>query len=73
MHSQHPPAADYQPQAGDLVTRLEGGLLVCIPPERQLTQWRGPNPYESRRRQPLGLKELGRMSMNTKAPGRKAA
>lgn len=45
---------DYIPQPGDLYARLESGAVVFVPLERQLTCWRGPNPYEGQRQQPVG-------------------
>lgn len=53
----HPIAAmagDYKPQPGDLYAPLEDGTVVFVPPERQLTCWRAPNPFELQRRPPVG-------------------
>lgn len=45
--------ATYEPQEGDLYAHLEDGTVVFVPLERQLTCWRGPNPFESQRRPPV--------------------
>ncbi len=59
--------ADYIPQQGDLYARLESGEVVFVPPERQLTCWRGPNPYEKQRQQPIGNAEALRKILQKKA------
>ncbi|MDH1251046.1 hypothetical protein N5C67_00115 [Comamonas thiooxydans] len=58
---------DYIPQPGDLYARLESGEVVFVPPERQLTCWRGPNPYEKQRQQPIGNAEALRKILQKKA------
>lgn len=58
---------EYKPQLGDLYARLESGDVVFVPPERQLTCWRGPNPYEDQRQQPIGNAEALRKILQQKA------
>ncbi|WP_280192138.1 hypothetical protein [Delftia sp. PS-11] len=43
-----------EPQPGDIYAYREDGAVLFIPPARQLTQWRGTNPFQERCRQPLG-------------------
>ena len=58
---------DYIPQLGDLYARLDSGEVVFVPPERQLTCWRGANPYEDQRQQPIGSTEALRKILQKKA------